>query len=343
MPQPRSPLIVTTRHDQPVISVDRQRSRVPLPPTLEAAARVAFAWLRNRFGLRERRPLGRFLVRTAEFFSLGPRQSVVETQLGRLSVLVSTADRTIARSVYTSGDWDPLLVGTVFAALAAFGRRHRETTFLEVGANFGVYCLPAVTDYGFSRAIAYEPDPGAFDLLVRNIERNGLRERVSAYNAALSSEPGELVLSLGGHNAGDNRIVSNPGRQGERPAVRVPARTVRVPARTLDDEVAEGRVVPSDLGLVWLDVQGHEFEVLRGASRILNSDTPVVVEYCTGMMDAETRRGLDDLIAARFDVLVDLGWCALTDRLRFQPADAVRSLAADGRAVETDLLLLHRH
>jgi FkbM family methyltransferase len=330
----RSPLIITLRHASPVISVDRQRSRVPLPPTLEAAARVAFAWLCNRFGLRERRPLGRFLARTAEFFSLSLRRSVVETQLGSLSVLVSTADRTIARSVYTSGDWDPLLVGSVFDALDAFGWRYRETTFLEVGANFGVYCLPAVADYGFSRAVAYEPDPAAFDLLARNIERNGLRERVSAHNAALSSEPGELVLSLGGHNAGDNRIVSDPGRQGERSAV-------RVPARTLDDEVAEGRVVPSDLGLVWLDVQGHEFEVLRGAGRILTADTPVVLEYCTGMMHSETRRGLDDLIANSFDVMVDLGWCALTGRLRFQPANAVRSLVADGRAVETDLLLLH--
>ena len=302
---------------------------------LEAGARVAFGWLRNQFGLRDRRPLGVFAARTAEFLRLGGQQPLVEASLGSLRVLVRTADRTIARSVYTSGDWDPLLVGTVFAALDAFGQPYRGSTFLEVGANFGVYCLPAVADHGFGRAVAYEPDPAAFKLLTANIERNGLGDRVAAHHAALSSQPGELTLSLGGFNAGDNRIVDDPRDSAGRA-------TVRVPARTLDDEVASGRIAPADVGLVWLDVQGHEFEVLRGASRVLDSDAPVVLEYCTSMMDEQTRGGLAELIAERFDVMVDLGWCALTDRLRFQPADAIQALAGKGRSVETDLLLLHR-
>ena len=307
---------------------------MPLPPILEAAARVAFAWLRNRFGIRKRRPLRRFAARTVRFFSLGLRQPVVETRLGSLNVLVSTADRTIARSVYTAGDWDPLLVGTVFRALDTFGADYRGKTFLEVGANFGVYCLPAVAEYGFTRAIAYEPDPGAFELLRRNIARNGLGDRVTAHHAALSSQPGELMLSLGGYNAGDNRIVVGSDPQDRR--------LVSVPARTLDEEAVTGHVSPSELGLVWLDVQGHEYEVLRGAGSVLDAATPIVLEYCTAMMDETTRQGLGRLIADKFDVMVDVGWCALTDRLRFQPATAVRSLAAGGRAVETDLLLLHR-
>jgi len=318
----------------PLIAYDPQRARVPLPPLIEAGARLAFAWLRNQYGLRDRRPLGRFAARTAEFLALGRRQPLVEAEMGSLSVLVSTADRTIARSVYTSGDWDPLLVGTVFEALDEMEVPYRGSTFLEVGANFGVYSLPAATDYGFARAIAYEPDPQAFELLEQNIARNGLADRVTAHHAALSSVPGELMLSLGSFNAGDNRIVdaADAGQQ-----------TVRVPARTLDDEVAAGRIEPADLGLVWLDVQGHEYEVLLGArSLIESSKAALVVEYCTWMMDDPTRRGLEQLIADSYDVMVDLGWSALTDQLRFQPASAVAALAADGRAVETDLLLLHR-
>lgn len=320
----------------PLIAYDAQRARVPLPPLLEAGARLAFAWLRNQYGLRDQRPLARFAARTAEFFALGRRQSVVEVEMGGLSVLVSTADRTIARSVYTSGDWDPLLVGTVFRALNELGVPYRGTTFLEVGANFGVYALPAVTEYGFARAIAYEPDPQSFGLLAQNIERNGLAERVTIHNAALSSAPGELTLRLGSFNAGDNRIVDTVDSAGAGQG------TVRVPARTLDDEVAAGRVVPADLGLIWLDVQGHEYEVLLGGRAVLESPAALVVEYCTSMMDEPTRLGLERLIADNFDVMVDLGWCALTGRLRFQPASAIGALAAHGRAVETDLLLLHR-
>ena len=100
-----------------------------------------------------------------------------------------------------------VVIGTAFTALREYGHQYEGTTFLEVGANFGVYCLPAVSELGFARAVAYEPDPASFDLLEQNIDRNGLGDRVSAHHAALSAQPGELTLSLGTGNAGDNRIV----------------------------------------------------------------------------------------------------------------------------------------
>ncbi|MEP7158258.1 MAG: FkbM family methyltransferase [Chloroflexota bacterium] len=326
-----TPLIPRRVRATPPIAHDPQRGRVPLPPILVAFGRVCFAWLRNQYGMRDLRPLGVYLTRTADFLGLARSQPVVEAAMGSLSVLVSTADRTIARSVYTSGDWDPLVVGTCFRALDEFGSPFRGSTFLEIGANFGVYSLRAVADYGFARAVAYEPDPQSFQLLEQNISRNGLADRVSAHHAALSSTPGELTLQLGSRNAGDNRITASIAGDGE---------TVRVPARTLDDDVAAGHLDPADIGLAWLDVQGHEYEVLLGADSLLESNAALVVEYDTGFMDEATRLGLERLLAAHYDVMVDLGWCALTNRVRFQPAAAVARLAADGRHVETDLLLL---
>ncbi|HYI21588.1 MAG TPA: FkbM family methyltransferase [Candidatus Limnocylindrales bacterium] len=304
-----------------------------IPPLVEAGARLGFGYARNQYGLRDRRPPSRFISRTISFLAARRESQVVETEMSGLQVLVSTSDRTIARSVYTSGDWDPLLVGSVFRALDAIGEPYRGRTFLEVGANFGVYALPAVAEYGFARAVAYEPDPVSFELLERNIERNGLGDRVSAHNAALSSSAGQLTLKLGSRNAGDNRIVAGADDEPD---------TVSVPARTFDEEVAAGRIPLSDLGLVWLDVQGHEREVLLGANTLLASDAPMVMEYATAMVEPKVRRQLDELIADCFDVMVDIGWSTLTDRVRFQPASAVRDLAPNGRAVETDLLLLHR-
>lgn len=315
------------------VAPDGQRARVPMPLMLEAAARLALAYGRNQYGLRDKRPIGRFLSRTVGFLSAGRRHRHVVAEMAGLEVLVPTSDRTIARSVYCSGDWDPLLVGTVFDALRGFGRTIDGTVLLEVGANFGVYSLPGVAEYGFARAVAYEPDPAAFALLEHNIERNSLGERVTAYHAALSEQPGELTLSLGAGNAGDNRIVDGSDSLG-RP-------TVRVPARTFDDEVAAGRIPLADLGLVWLDVQGHEGEVLAGADSLLESNVPIVMEYSTGMLDDAARERLDDMIALNFDVIVDLGWSSLTNRLRYQPATVIRQLAGGRRNVETDLLLLH--
>jgi FkbM family methyltransferase len=322
----------------PSLAYDSQRSRVRLHPFAEAGARIAFAWLGNRHGFRERRPLVRFATRTAEFFAMRAERAVAEADMnGGLHVLVSTSDRTIGRSVYACGDWDPLLVGTVFDALHEYGYPHRGKTFLEVGANFGVYSLPAVASYGFARSVAYEPDPSSFALLEQNIERNRLSASVTAHNAALSAAAGELTLQLGTYNAGDNRIVDS-GSAGA--SDDDGGQFVNVPARTFDAEVAAGRIPLDDLGLAWIDVQGHELAVLRGASTLLAARVPLVIEYATSMLEPSARVELEDLLAGSYRALVDLGWCALTDRLRFQPADAIRRLAADGRAIETDLLLL---
>ena len=318
-----------------MVAYDDQRSRVPLHPVAEAAARIAYGWLRNQHQLRERRPVPGFFVRSAKFLTLRDQQPTVEVDMAGLHVLVSTSDLTIARSVYISGDWDPLMVGAVFDAMDRYGQPYRGRTFVEVGANFGVYALPAVSAHGFGRAVAYEPDPFAFELLTCNIERNSLTSRVNAYNLALSAAPGELTLTLGDYNAGDNRIVHEASA-----AAAEAARKVAVPARTFDAEVAVGHITIADLGLAWIDVQGHELEVLRGASSLLAAGVPLVIEYGTEMMSTDDRVALEDLLAEHYAVMVDLGWCALTNRPRFQPAAAIKRLARDGHPLETDLLLL---
>ncbi len=253
-----------------------------------------------------------------------------------LRVLVSTADRTMARSVFAAGDWDPLLAGTVFQALDEVGWDGRGSTFVEVGSNFGVYCLPAVTVRGFARAVAYEPDPASFALLQANIERNELGDRVWPVQVALSDRATDVTLWKTGSNGGDNRVVDG----GRAPRAQEEA-VVRVSASTFDLEVAAGTIRLPEVGLLWLDVQGHEAEVLAGAKTLLASDVPVVVEYSSQLMTPTARRRLEEIVVDSYDVMVDLGWSALTDRIRYQPASAIRELSGL-RAVETDLLLFKR-
>ena len=124
-----------------------------------------------------------------DFLVAARGQSHIVAEMAGLRVLVPTADRTIARSVYTSGDWDPLLVGTAFDALKRSGICNEGTVFLEVGANFGVYSLPAVSQFGFARAVAYEPDPARSRSSSRTSSATAWGIRVSAHHAALSASP----------------------------------------------------------------------------------------------------------------------------------------------------------
>jgi FkbM family methyltransferase len=319
--------------ERPQLRPQRQRWRVPLHPLVEAAARVCFAYARDQYGVRRQRPLPRYLARSAYFLLAAAVSPRLEAQMSGLRVVLDTADRTIARSIFASGDWDPLLVGTVFEALDLWGHPYRGRSMLEVGANFGVYSLPAVAEYGFAQAIAYEPEPHAFALLANNIARNRLGDRVRALQVALSRAPGNVTLSRGSTNAGDNRVVAGHSNSSD-------ADHVVVRASTLDEELAAGVFDLSEVGLVWLDVQGHEADVLAGARSLLSSEVPLVVEYSTSMMPPASRHLLNEMIADNYTALVDLGWSALTGRIRFQPAWAIRQLVPPDRAIETDLLVL---
>ena len=81
-----------------------------------------------------------------------------------------------------------------------------ESTVLNVGANIGMTCIGLLKTGGFARAIAVEPAPDNYRLLVKNIEQNGLDSRITPFQIALSSVDGELDLELSDDNAGDHRI-----------------------------------------------------------------------------------------------------------------------------------------
>ena len=60
--------------------------------------------------------------------------------------------------------------------------------------------------------------------------------------------------------------------------------------------------------MVWMDVQGHEGRVLRGANLLLKSDVPILMEYSPDLLrscgDLEL---LEELIAENFSRIVNFG------------------------------------
>ena len=110
---------------------------------------------------------------------------------------------------------------------------------------------------------------------------------------------------------------------------------VEVPALTFDGEVAGGHIPLDDLGLAWIDVQGHELEVLQGARSLLAAGVPLVIEFASAMGDRAHLDELADLLADSYEVMVDLGWCALTNRAQV-PAGLGGSPACGGRTCHRD-------
>jgi len=149
---------------------------------------------------------------------------------------------------------------------------------IDAGANIGMICIGLLRLGYFREAIAVEPGPENFELLTHNIAQNGMANRIIAVACALSDHPGSVEMELAPTNFGDHRIraaSAAPSLMGE-----TSRNTLMVPARTLDEVVGDRSASERErIGLLWVDVQGHDGQLFRGARETLTSGIPVVNEF----------------------------------------------------------------
>jgi FkbM family methyltransferase len=155
----------------------------------------------------------------------------------------------IGRHILHFGLFD-LLVSEVLFRLADPGE-----TALDVGANIGFMTRLLAERVGASgRVYAFEPHPEIF----AELQGNASDAQVTAIRAAASDRPGTAMLNLPLHFDGNRGIASLE------PAAAATA-TLPIECVTLD------AALPADcrIGLVKIDVEGHELKVLEGATRLL--------------------------------------------------------------------------
>src|SRR4051812_5229991 len=161
------------------------------------------------------------------------------------------------REIYLHGTWEP----EVTRAVRDLVRPGMNVAL--VGADVGYYVLLAAALSRTGRVFAFEPFPAHFAILERNVRDNGL-DNVRLFDAAagVREQTAELVnpgtesrLDLSGGGAAD----------GERVAVAV---------RPLDAVLTAELPAGGKLDFVQIDVEGAEWDVLRGAERLLARDRP---------------------------------------------------------------------
>ena len=125
----------------------------------------------------------------------------------------------------------------------------------NVGANIGVYALQLAHLVGAAgRVVAFEPNPAAREVLVRNIARNSLQSRVEVVPSAVGSAPGTVDFYTSG--------ADGMGRAG-RPNPQLSATDrIEVPVTTLDAFASARGRLPD---LVVMDIEGWEIAALEGA------------------------------------------------------------------------------
>jgi FkbM family methyltransferase len=144
---------------------------------------------------------------------------------------------------------------------------------LDIGGHFGQYAvLLASLVSNSGRVITFEPDRNAKPTLSRNLDLNGFSERVEIQSLALFDLDGEHTFFSNGTDSMSSLARSGLGKNAHAPeVVQYRVKTVR-----LDDFLAS-RELPCPT-YVKLDTEGAEINILRGAKKLLRSETTIVCE-----------------------------------------------------------------
>jgi len=141
----------------------------------------------------------------------------------------------------------------------------------DIGAHAGSIALGVARLAGpAGGVIAFEADPANAQSLQENTSRNGLAASLQVVHAAVWSHPASTIpfrrsgarRSHGGVETGSQRPVLASGE------------LINVPAISLDDFIAAGGRTPQ---LVKIDVEGGEYEVLRGGAKLFTNDRPLLI------------------------------------------------------------------
>lgn len=197
-----------------------------------------------------------------------------------LSVMTATIDTPYGRFTERSGRRVNLTQDYESCALKSF-RKAAEiigaTLIVDVGANVGVYSVFSSSVASVRTIHAFEPEDEAFAALSENLSIQAASVKFLAHKVALSKENGKGAFRVIAPMHGKNSVTMENGN-------------TTIQLRTLDDTVCSS----GEIACVKIDVEGHESEVLSGASLFLQNNPSYLQVECLGS-SSDMQRALDDL------------------------------------------------
>ena len=205
--------------------------------------------------------------------------------------LVFGAETIILESLRGSGAFQ---IDLIRMAVDLIQRRGKGHTLVDVGAHIGTFSIPVSTVTGMS-VVAFEAQRRMAHLLGANFELNSIAQ-AQVHHVALGGpdDPPSVELPCIDYarngNFGGLSVEAELRDERSAPNLSFLDRTETVEMRTLDSFNL------SDVGLVKVDVEGHELSVLQGAVETLarNGRPPILFECWS---DAAFRARRDKTIA----------------------------------------------
>lgn len=209
--------------------------------------------------------------------SLYPKQTIV---LGTKQGIFKTARNAydpISTSLFVKNNFELDLMEKYHKVAEQLNLK-TSGTLLDIGANIGVICVGMLRNFNFDRAIAIEPEPNNIKWMKYNVDKNGLSERIKIIHSAASDSKSFLEMELSKENCGDHRIRIDHNQKENELLNESNRKTIKIPSDSIDNILRSIDAQKNDISLIWIDVQGFEGYVFKGAKGLLSQHIPTVSE-----------------------------------------------------------------
>jgi FkbM family methyltransferase len=167
---------------------------------------------------------------------------------------------------------------------ADFGLKTKPSgVFIDVGANIGLFSLAFA--HHFDRVLSIEANPKTFSILQTNLALKDIVNVDAICVAASDDERRSHIFAPADGSLGG--VTMNPNEHGAE------ASAIEIQCQALD-KIIEERGYTHPIGMIKIDVEGHEHEVMKGAINMLRLHRPLVL--FEALNAPRTRACLDTLI-----------------------------------------------
>ncbi len=156
--------------------------------------------------------------------------------------------------------------------------RFKPDYFFDVGSHSGLYALLARQASEDTRVHAFEPDKQNLSQLYANLYLNNYYDLIDVHNLALSNITGHAFLERSANTSRGTRHLSADGNY-------------RVDSERFDNLFADA----GKAAYFKIDIEGHELQMIEGASAFLKNNRCIVLVECAQEKIAILQNKMTDL------------------------------------------------